>query len=68
MIYSPASEAKSNLVLFNGHHSYIVSIARLCKENNVFTDVVINCDNGKISAHRSVKMIDYNFKRGNYTF
>jgi hypothetical protein len=42
------------VVTFQGHHSYIVSIARLCKENGLFTDVTILCDDGKLSAHRIV--------------
>ena len=44
------------LILINlqGHHSYIVSIAKLCKENGLFTDVTILCDDGKLLAHKIV--------------
>jgi len=42
------------VVTFQGHHSYIVSIAKLCKENGLFTDVTIMCDDGKLVAHRIV--------------
>jgi len=42
------------VVTFQGHHSYIVSIAKLCKENGLFTDVTILCDDGKLAAHRIV--------------
>jgi len=42
------------VVTFQGHHSYIVSIAKLCKENGLFTDVTIMCDDGKLAAHRIV--------------
>ena len=42
------------VVTFQGHHSYIVSIAKLCKENGLFTDVTIMCDDGKLLAHRIV--------------
>ena len=42
------------VVTFQGHHSYIVSIAKLCKENGLFTDVTIMCDDGKLKAHRIV--------------
>ena len=45
---------KDRVVTFQGHHNYIVSIAKLCKENNLFTDVVILCDDGKLVAHRIV--------------
>ena len=39
-----------------GHHnhSYIVSIAKLCKENGLFTDVTILCDDGKMLVHKIV--------------
>ena len=39
---------------FQGHHNYIVSIAKLCKENGLFTDVTILCDDGKLLAHKIV--------------
>ena len=42
------------VVTFQGHHSYLVSIAKLCKENGLFTDVTILCDDGKLVAHRIV--------------
>ena len=42
------------VVTFQGHHSYIVSIAKLCKENGLFTDVTILCDDGKLLAHKIV--------------
>jgi len=42
------------VVTFQGHHSYIVSIAKLCKENGLFTDVTILCDDGKLVAHKIV--------------
>ena len=42
------------MVTFQGHHSYIVSIAKLCKENGLFTDVTILCDDGKLLAHKIV--------------
>ena len=42
------------MVTFQGHHNYIVSIAKLCKENGLFTDVTIFCDDGILLAHRIV--------------
>lgn len=45
---------KERVVTFQGHHNYIVSIAKLCKENCLFTDVVILCDDGKLVAHKIV--------------
>ena len=42
------------VVTFQGHHNYIVSIAKLCKENGLFTDVTILCDDGKLLAHKIV--------------
>ena len=42
------------VVTFNGHHSYIVSIAKLCQTNGLFTDVTILCDDGKLLAHKIV--------------
>ena len=42
------------VVTFQGHHSYLVSIAKLCKENGLFTDVTILCDDGKLLAHKIV--------------
>jgi len=41
-------------VMFHGHQSYVVAIARLCKENNIFTDLTLECDDGKIAVHRLV--------------
>ena len=52
------------VVTFQGHHSYIVSIARLCKENGLFTDVTLQCDDGKLSAHRIVLAAVSPFLRG----
>jgi len=47
-------DSDQNMVIFHGHHNYVVSIAKLCKENCIFTDVTIECDDGKIAAHRLV--------------
>jgi hypothetical protein len=52
------------VVTFQGHHSYIVSIARLCKENGLFTDITLQCDDGKLVAHRIVLAAVSPFIRG----
>ena len=51
---SVSMAARERVVTFQGHHSYIVSIARLCKQNGLFTDVTLQCDDGKLLAHRIV--------------
>ena len=56
--------AREQVVTFQGHHSYIVSIARLCKENGLFTDVTLQCDDGKLLAHRIVLAAVSPFLRG----
>ena len=56
--------ARERVVTFQGHHSYIVSIARLCKQNGLFTDVTLQCDDGKLLAHRIVLAAVSPFLRG----
>ena len=56
--------SREQVVTFQGHHSYIVSIARLCKENGLFTDVTLQCDDGKLLAHRIVLAAVSPFLRG----
>ena len=55
---------RERVVTFQGHHSYIVSIARLCKQNGLFTDVTLQCDDGKLLAHRIVLAAVSPFLRG----
>ena len=56
--------ARERVVTFQGHHSYIVSIARLCKQSGLFTDVTLQCDDGKLLAHRIVLAAVSPFLRG----
>ena len=61
---SVSMAARERVVTFQGHHSYIVSIARLCKQNGLFTDVTLQCDDGKLLAHRIVLAAVSPFLRG----
>lgn len=45
---------KEQVVTFQGHNNYIVSIAQLCQESGLFTDVTLHCDDGNLVAHRLV--------------
>ncbi len=47
---SPARACPS--VSFSGHNAYIASVARMCREGNVFTDVSIIAQDGCVAAHR----------------
>lgn len=50
---SPAAAAPPPpAVIFTGHHSYIVTVAKACRESERFTDVNIVCQDGSIAAHR----------------
>ena len=61
---SARMSGRERVVTFQGHHSYIVSIARLCKQNGLFTDVTLQCDDGKLLAHRIVLAAVSPFLRG----
>ena len=41
-----------SLLHFVNHPAYIVTVAKLCRETNKFTDVKIQCKDGEIQAHR----------------
>lgn len=51
---SGGGNGKNKKVYFTGHHAYIITIAKLCKDSGRFTDVVIECSDGIIRAHRIV--------------
>jgi len=41
-------------VVFTGHNSYLMSVARVCREANKFTDVTMVCHDGVVVGHRLV--------------
>ena len=41
-------------IVFTGHHAYICTVAKVCKESDKFTDVKIVCADGHFSAHRLI--------------
>ena len=41
-------------VVFTGHNAYMMSVARVCREADKFTDVNIICPDGNIKAHRLI--------------
>ena len=47
-----SSSALPPSIQFSGHSAYIVTVAKLCRETNKFTDVKIQCKDGDIQAHR----------------
>ena len=46
--------APSLPVVFAGHNTYLLSVARLCRQEGHFTDVVFHCADGQVEAHRLV--------------
>ena len=45
---------KKQAVVFTGHNAYMMSVARMNRETSQFTDVVLVCPDGKVTAHRLV--------------
>lgn len=41
-------------VVFAGHNTYLMSVTRLCRDQDDFTDVVFQCSDGQLTAHRLV--------------
>uniref|UniRef100_A0A0K2V5A2 BTB domain-containing protein n=1 Tax=Lepeophtheirus salmonis TaxID=72036 RepID=A0A0K2V5A2_LEPSM len=48
------SSTKYRSINFSGHHAHIIEIARSCRNEEKFTDVIFQCSNGKVFAHRLV--------------
>ncbi len=48
-------------VLFSGHDEYIASVARTCRELELYTDVNIVAQDGTVAAHRSRNLLVTNF-------
>ena len=48
------SSAKTQAVVFTGHNAYMMSVARMNRDTSQFTDVVLVCPDGKVTAHRLV--------------
>jgi len=40
--------------VFTGHNAYLMSVARVCREANKFTDVTLVCPDGEVVGHRLV--------------
>ena len=52
---SPAiATGKKQAVVFTGHNAYMMSVARMNRDTSQFTDVVLVCPDGKVTAHRLV--------------
>lgn len=46
------SSSLASAMHFAGHQAYIVSVAKMCRDMEVFTDVKILCADGELAAHR----------------
>jgi len=51
---SPPNDVSHPPVVFAGHNTYLISVARLCREESRFTDVIFHCVDGQVAAHRLV--------------
>ena len=49
---SGSSSTSGPPMLFTGHHHYIVTVAKMCRETQKYTDVDIKCEDGTLQAHR----------------
>jgi len=49
-----ATHSSSQSVVFTGHNAYLMSVARVCREANKFTDVTLVCPDGEVVGHRLV--------------
>jgi len=45
---------KGQSVVFTGHNAYLMSVARVCREANKFTDVTLMCPDGEVVGHRLI--------------
>ena len=51
---SKCSTSTKQPVVFTGHNAYVMSCARMNRDTSQFTDVVLVCPDGNVSAHRLV--------------
>lgn len=49
---------------FAGHHAYIVGVAKMCQESGKFTDVLIQCQDGQLMAHRYTMTVSCQVRAG----
>lgn len=49
----PTGQTKQ-AVVFTGHNAYVMSCARINRDASQFTDVVLVCPDGNVTAHRLV--------------
>ena len=51
---SISSATNKQSVVFTGHNAYVMSCARMNRDTSQFTDVVLVCPDGNVTAHRLV--------------
>ena len=48
------TDSNKQSVVFTGHNAYVMSCARMNRDASQFTDVVLICPDGNVTAHRLV--------------